>query len=192
MSLKKKILFLQQVNWSVSWSTYWAWKSISYISSIRTFRTRSFRLYWSLFKNWSSKSCNTGKTSNKWPKQWGLHYFFSLHIFQRLSKELLTGVDFLHSHRIIHRDLKPQNLLISSQGRLKIADFGLAKIYDFEMKLTSVVVTLWYRAPEVLLGLPYNSAVDVWSAGCIIAEMFAAKALFPGSSEGNQLDRIFE
>ncbi|CAD7076856.1 unnamed protein product [Hermetia illucens] len=113
-------------------------------------------------------------------------------VIQRLSKELLTGVDFLHSHRIIHRDLKPQNLLISSQGRLKIADFGLAKIYDFEMKLTSVVVTLWYRAPEVLLGLPYNSAVDVWSAGCIIAEMFAAKALFPGSSEGNQLDRIFE
>lgn len=113
-------------------------------------------------------------------------------LIQRLSKELLTGVDFLHSHRIIHRDLKPQNLLISSQGHLKIADFGLAKIYDFEMKLTSVVVTLWYRAPEILLGQPYNSSVDVWSAGCIIAEMFAAKALFPGTSEGNQLDRIFE
>lgn len=111
---------------------------------------------------------------------------------QRLSRELLTGVDFLHSHRIIHRDLKPQNLLVSSQGHLKIADFGLAKTYDFEMKLTSVVVTLWYRAPEVLLGQTYNSSVDIWSAACIIAEMFARKALFPGSSEGNQLDRIFE
>uniref|UniRef100_W8BJJ2 cyclin-dependent kinase n=1 Tax=Ceratitis capitata TaxID=7213 RepID=W8BJJ2_CERCA len=111
---------------------------------------------------------------------------------QRLSRELLTGVDFLHSHRIIHRDLKPQNLLISSQGHLKIADFGLAKTYDFEMKLTSVVVTLWYRAPEVLLAQSYNSSVDIWSVGCIIAEMFASKALFPGSSEANQLDRVFE
>ncbi|XP_055920605.1 cyclin-dependent kinase 6 [Eupeodes corollae] len=111
---------------------------------------------------------------------------------QRLSRELLTGVDFLHSHRIIHRDLKPQNLLISSQGHLKIADFGLAKSYDFEMKLTSVVVTLWYRAPEVLLGQSYNSTVDIWSAACIIAEMFTRKPLFPGTSEGNQLEQIFE
>lgn len=98
----------------------------------------------------------------------------------------------MHSHRIIHRDLKPQNLLISSQGHLKIADFGLAKVYDFDMKLTSVVVTLWYRAPEVLLAQPYNSSVDIWSAGCIIAEMFTRQALFPGKSEVNQLDRIFE
>ncbi|XP_067629588.1 cyclin-dependent kinase 4 isoform X2 [Eurosta solidaginis] len=111
---------------------------------------------------------------------------------QRLSRELLTGVDFLHSHRIIHRDLKPQNLLISSQGHLKIADFGLAKTYDFEMKLTSVVVTLWYRAPEVLLAQSYNSSVDIWSVACIIAEMFGHAPLFPGTSEANQLDRVFE
>ncbi|XP_017079355.1 cyclin-dependent kinase 4 [Drosophila eugracilis] len=111
---------------------------------------------------------------------------------QRLSRELLTGVDFLHSHRIIHRDLKPQNLLVSSQGHLKIADFGLAKTYGTEMKLTSVVVTLWYRAPEVLLAQPYNSTVDIWSAACIIFEMFNRRALFPGTSEKNQLDRIFE
>ncbi|XP_055630299.1 cyclin-dependent kinase 4 [Toxorhynchites rutilus septentrionalis] len=111
---------------------------------------------------------------------------------QRLSRELLTGVDFLHSHRIIHRDLKPQNLLISSQGRLKLADFGLAKTYDFEMKLTTVVVTLWYRSPEVLLGEPYHSSVDIWSSGCIMAEMFQRTALFPGTSEGNQLEKIFE
>lgn len=111
---------------------------------------------------------------------------------QRLSMELLTGVDFLHSHRIVHRDLKPQNLLISSQGNLKIADFGLAKTYDFEMQLTSVVVTLWYRAPEILLQQPYNSLVDIWSVGCIIAELFSRSALFPGASEANQLDKIFE
>ncbi|XP_033252327.1 cyclin-dependent kinase 4-like, partial [Drosophila miranda] len=113
-------------------------------------------------------------------------------IWQHLSRELLTGVDFLHSHRIIHRDLEPQNLLVSAQGHLKIADFGLAKTYNSEMKLTSVVVTLWYRAPEVLLIQPYNSSVDLWSAACIIFEMFNRKALFPGTSEKNQLDRIFE
>ncbi|XP_052893170.1 cyclin-dependent kinase 6 [Anopheles moucheti] len=111
---------------------------------------------------------------------------------QRLSREMLTGIDFLHSHRIIHRDLKPQNLLISSDGHLKLADFGLAKTYDFEMKLTTVVVTLWYRAPEVLLGEAYNSSVDIWSAGCIIAEMFQRQALFPGTAECNQLEKIFE
>lgn len=111
---------------------------------------------------------------------------------QKLSKELMTGVDFLHSHRIIHRDLKPQNLLVSSNGNLKVADFGLAKTYDLEMRLTSVVVTLWYRAPEILMGQPYMSSVDLWSAACIIYEMFAKTPLFPGTSEGNQLERIFE
>lgn len=118
----------------------------------------------------------------------------SLPVFQiqRISRELLTGIDFLHSHRIIHRDLKPSNLLISSQGRLKICDFGLAKTYDFSMRLTSVVVTLWYRAPEILLSLPYNSKVDVWSAGCIIGELYTKKAVFPGASEGNQLGKIFD
>ncbi|KAJ6641067.1 Cyclin-dependent kinase 6 [Pseudolycoriella hygida] len=110
---------------------------------------------------------------------------------QKLAGELLTGVDFLHSHRIIHRDLKPPNCLVSSTGQLKLADFGLAKTYDFEMKLTSVVVTLWYRAPEILLSQPYNSAVDIWSSGCIIAEMFSRQALFPGQSEKDQLDKIF-
>lgn len=108
--------------------------------------------------------------------------------------ELLTGVDFLHSHRIIHRDLKPQNLLVSSltNPSLKLADFGLAKTYDYEMRLTSVVVTLWYRAPEVLLNQPYTSALDIWSSACIIAELFQRHALFPGTSERNQLERIFD
>lgn len=73
-----------------------------------------------------------------------------------------------------------------------MADFGLAKTYDFEMKLTSVVVTLWYRAPEVLLNQSYSSALDIWSAACIIAELLQRRALFPGTSEKNQLDRIFD
>ncbi|KAK0084704.1 hypothetical protein PV325_006552 [Microctonus aethiopoides] len=116
----------------------------------------------------------------------------SSNLIKQMSKEMLLGVDFLHSHRIIHRDLKPQNLLVTREGRIKIADFGLAKSYDFEMRLTSVVVTLWYRAPEVLLGCPYATPVDIWSVGCILAELNRLAPLFPGTSEGDELDRIFQ
>ncbi|XP_065339334.1 cyclin-dependent kinase 6 isoform X1 [Cloeon dipterum] len=105
--------------------------------------------------------------------------------------QVLCGVDFLHSHRIVHRDLKPQNILVTREGHIKLADFGLAKTYDFDMCLTSVVVTLWYRAPEVLLALPYATPVDIWACGCIMAELFRRSPLFSGSSEANQLERIF-
>ncbi|CAL1686367.1 unnamed protein product [Lasius platythorax] len=114
------------------------------------------------------------------------------YLVRQMSKEILYGVEFLHSHRIIHRDLKPQNLLVTREGRIKIADFGLAKTYDFEMRLTSVVVTQWYRAPEVLLGCSYATPVDIWSVGCIVAELCKLEPLFPGTSEGDQLDRIFQ
>nr|CAD7573003.1 unnamed protein product [Timema californicum] len=110
---------------------------------------------------------------------------------KHLVFQILSGVDFLHSHRIIHRDLKPQNILVTNTGIVKLADFGLAKTYDFEMRLTSVVVTLWYRAPEVLLGQPYATSVDIWACGCIMAELFRRAPLFNGSSEGDQLDKIF-
>ncbi|KAM6338900.1 cyclin-dependent kinase 6 isoform 2-T2 [Podargus strigoides] len=86
--------------------------------------------------------------------------------------QLFRGLDFLHSHRVVHRDLKPQNILVTSNGQIKLADFGLARIYSFQMALTSVVVTLWYRAPEVLLQSSYATPVDLWSVGCIFAEMF--------------------
>ncbi|XP_043493812.1 cyclin-dependent kinase 4-like isoform X1 [Polistes fuscatus] len=113
-------------------------------------------------------------------------------IVRQMFKEILHGIEFLHSHRIIHRDLKPQNLLVTAERRIKIADFGLAKTYAFEMRLTSVVVTQWYRAPEVLLGCSYATPVDMWSAACILAEISKLKPLFPGTSEGDQLDRIFQ
>ncbi|XP_069685957.1 cyclin-dependent kinase 4 isoform X2 [Periplaneta americana] len=113
------------------------------------------------------------------------------HRIKEIMHQILCGVDFLHTHRVIHRDLKPQNLLVTSTGNIKLADFGLAKTYDFEMRLTSVVVTLWYRSPEVLLGLPYATPVDIWSCGCIMAELFRLSPLFSGTSEGDQLDRIF-
>ncbi|RZC42528.1 cyclin-dependent kinase 6 [Asbolus verrucosus] len=115
---------------------------------------------------------------------------FSTLQIRNMSEEILTGVDFLHSNRIVHRDLKPHNLLVTNDGHIKIADFGLAKTYDFEMRLTSVVVTLWYRAPEVLLGSSYATPVDVWSVGCIMAELFSLKPLFCGSSESDQLNKI--
>lgn len=113
-------------------------------------------------------------------------------IIKDLLFQILSGVDFLHSARIIHRDLKPQNILVTTDGHIKLADFGLSRIYDFQMTLTSVVVTLWYRPPEVLLQAEYASPVDVWSCGCIFAELFRRRPLFCGQSEGDQLGKIFE
>jgi len=109
-----------------------------------------------------------------------------------LMFQILSGVDFLHSHRIVHRDLKPQNLLVTLDGVVKLTDFGLARIYDFYTLLTSVVVTLWYRSPEVLMGLSYATPVDIWACGCILAELGTRKPLFDGKCERNQLSKIFE
>ncbi|KXJ14804.1 cyclin-dependent kinase 2 [Exaiptasia diaphana] len=107
--------------------------------------------------------------------------------------QLLSGIAFCHSHRILHRDLKPQNLLIDKNGAIKLADFGLARTIGVPVRTyTHEVVTLWYRAPEILLGTRYYSTpVDVWSLGCIFAEMITRRALFPGDSEIDQLFRIF-
>lgn len=111
---------------------------------------------------------------------------------QSLFHQILSGVDFIHTHRIVHRDLKPQNILVTADGQVKIADFGLARIYGFSMALTSVVVTLYYRAPEVLLQDQYCAAVDIWSCACIFAELHSRRPLFAGSSEIDQLCKIFE
>ncbi|KYO20004.1 cyclin-dependent kinase 4 [Alligator mississippiensis] len=109
-----------------------------------------------------------------------------------LMRQFLRGLDFLHSNCIVHRDLKPENILVTSGGQVKLADFGLARIYSCQMALTPVVVTLWYRAPEVLLQSTYATPVDMWSVGCIFAEMFRRKPLFCGNSETDQLGKIFD
>ncbi|BFZ06355.1 hypothetical protein BsWGS_09395 [Bradybaena similaris] len=107
--------------------------------------------------------------------------------------QLLNGISYCHAHRVLHRDLKPQNLLIDLEGNIKIADFGLARAFGVPVRTyTHEVVTLWYRAPEILLGSRYYSTpVDVWSLGCIFVEMVRRQALFPGDSEIDQLFRIF-
>ncbi|XP_017806477.1 cyclin-dependent kinase 3 isoform X3 [Papio anubis] len=96
-----------------------------------------------------------------------------LHLIKSYLFQLLQGVSFCHSHRVIHRDLKPQNLLINELGAIKLADFGLARAFGVPLRTyTHEVVTLWYRAPEILLGSKfYTTAVDIWSIGCIFAEM---------------------
>ncbi|XP_060926425.1 cyclin-dependent kinase 4 [Limanda limanda] len=109
-----------------------------------------------------------------------------------LMRQLVCGLAFLHSNRVMHRDLKPENILVTSGGQVKLADFGLARIYSCHMALTPVVVTLWYRPPEVLLQSSYATPVDIWSTGCIFAEMFRRKPLFCGESEVDQLGKIFE
>mmetsp|Transcript_4386 Transcript_4386/g.18665 ORF Transcript_4386/g.18665 Transcript_4386/m.18665 type:complete len:183 (-) Transcript_4386:1362-1910(-) len=93
----------------------------------------------------------------------------------------------------MHRDLKPQNILVSGDDTVKLADFGLGRVFSLPVgKYTHEVVTLWYRAPEVLLGTRcYSTGVDVWSVGCILAEMVLGKPIFYGESELEQLLSIF-
>ncbi|XP_027366575.1 probable serine/threonine-protein kinase At1g54610 [Abrus precatorius] len=108
--------------------------------------------------------------------------------------QLLSGLQHCHDRGILHRDIKGSNLLIDKNGMLKIADFGLANFYapDRHQPLTSRVVTLWYRAPELLLGATdYGVGVDLWSAGCLLAEMFKGIPIMPGRTEVEQLHKIF-
>ncbi|KAG8089406.1 hypothetical protein GUJ93_ZPchr0011g28352 [Zizania palustris] len=112
-----------------------------------------------------------------------------------LMQQLLSGLDHCHSNGVLHRDLKGSNLLIDSNGVLKIADFGLATSYDpkNQQPLTNRVATLWYRPPELLLGATrYGVGVDMWSTGCILAELLAGKPIMPGRTEVEQIHKIFK
>ncbi|CAL9108150.1 unnamed protein product [Musa textilis] len=110
-----------------------------------------------------------------------------------LMLQLFSGVKYLHDNWVLHRDLKTSNLLLNNRGELKICDFGLSRQYGSPLKpYTHLVVTLWYRAPELLLGAKeYTTSIDMWSLGCIMAELLAKEPLFSGKTEFDQLDKIF-
>jgi len=115
-----------------------------------------------------------------------------LRIVQSFMCQLLTGIAFCHENRVLHRDLKPQNLLINRRGELKIGDFGLARAFGVPVNtFSNEVVTLWYRAPDVLLGSrTYSTSIDIWSCGCIFAEMMSGVPLFRGKDNQDQLLHI--
>jgi len=119
---------------------------------------------------------------------------FTIPHIKCLIHQLLKAVEYLHQNDVMHRDIKSANILLSSEGSLKLADFGLAKQYDhFRKMYTNKVVTLWYRAPELLLGsTKYNKSIDVWSIGCFLAELYVGKPIFPGDVEARQIDLIFK
>lgn len=117
-----------------------------------------------------------------------------LNLVKSYLYQICAAIRYCHSKRILHRDLKPQNLLIDKKGIIKLADFGLARAFGVPIKtLTHEVLTLWYRAPEILLGQKeYSTPVDIWSLGLIFYEMAHRNPLFSGDSEIDQIFKIFD
>ncbi|GFO03915.1 cyclin-dependent kinase 9 [Plakobranchus ocellatus] len=120
-----------------------------------------------------------------------VHRGFEIHSIKFITAQLIRGLGFVHSKGIMHRDLKPDNILLTSKGVVKIADFGMSRPVSREHVYTPRRVTLWYRSPEMLLmATNYSSAVDLWSLGCIVAEMFLGEPLLEGSSEITQVGEL--
>ncbi|KAI8370694.1 serine/threonine-protein kinase pef1 [Radiomyces spectabilis] len=121
------------------------------------------------------------------------HNVLDVRTIKSFMYQLLKGIAYCHENRVLHRDLKPQNLLINKRGELKLGDFGLARAFGIPVNtFSNEVVTLWYRAPDVLLGSRnYSTSIDIWSAGCIMAEMYTGRPLFPGTANDDQLQKIF-
>ena len=117
-----------------------------------------------------------------------------LNLVKSYLYQITAAIRYCHSKRILHRDLKPQNLLLNKNGIIKVADFGLARAFGIPIKtLTHEILTLWYRAPEILLGQKeYSTPVDMWSIGLIFYEMAHRKPLFTGDCEIDQIFKIFQ
>ncbi|KAF8558752.1 Pkinase-domain-containing protein [Imleria badia] len=121
-------------------------------------------------------------------------FSFSEANLKSLCNQMLAGLAYLHHKGVIHRDVKGSNILINNRGELKLADFGLARFYQKRRRIdyTNRVITLWYRPPELLFGATvYGPEVDMWSAGCIMLELFTKKPIFQGNDEIHQLDVIY-
>lgn len=117
---------------------------------------------------------------------------FDLRMVKLVMWQILSGLHACHKNRIIHRDLKCSNVLMNNEGDVKLADFGLARKMGDKKRMTPKVITLWYRPPELLLGnQEYTEAVDMWSAGCIMAELLLDKHFLPGNKESDQVEKIF-
>ena len=116
----------------------------------------------------------------------------SMGLIRRFAIQLLQGLKYIRRHKIIHCDLKPENILLKTPNKsgIKIIDFGSSCFLD--ERIYTYIQSRFYRAPEIILGIPYTSAIDMWSLGCILAELFAGFPIFPGESENEQISLIIE
>ena len=124
-------------------------------------------------------------------------HVFSLKNIKSIIYQILKGICYLHENYIFHRDLKTSNILLDRTGLIKIIDFGLSRKFSFDenkdknFQYTPNTVTLWYRAPEILLKMNYNNKIDIWSIGCVMGELLLNRVLFQGENEIDQLNKIF-
>ncbi|EYB91504.1 hypothetical protein Y032_0205g1931 [Ancylostoma ceylanicum] len=174
-------------------------REISSMISLRRLRHKNITLLHDVFHTLENNGCDLHINMVVEKCDWDLYSFLKDiprdmpdHQCRLIAKQIFEGVDFLHSNNIVHRDLKPQNILINRDQTVKIADFGLSRTYTTQSCFTTVVVTLWYRSPELLLQCSYNTAVDVWAVGCIVSELYQRIPLFPGQTEAQQLSIIFQ
>ncbi|GFP56864.1 DYRK-family kinase pom1 [Trichoderma asperellum] len=117
---------------------------------------------------------------------------FSLRIIRRFTKQILSSLIILKQKKVIHCDLKPENILLRHplHAEIKVIDFG-SSCFESE-KVYTYIQSRFYRSPEVILGMTYGLPIDMWSVGCILAELYTGVPIFPGENEQEQLACIME